>query len=110
VEESLALRSISSSNRPAIWPADKLLCLANAVKLQPGGDSPTLLHVAVWQLLNHLGSKILLRFPFVLGRRKAGFDCPDIWHLPIPVLLCGNCQKVCWHKRLDDTGVKTLPK
>jgi hypothetical protein len=46
---------------------------------------PKLLNVAAWQLLNQLGSEILLRFSFVLGRRKAGFDCPDIWHSPIPV-------------------------
>jgi hypothetical protein len=49
------------------------------------GDSPKLLNVAAWQLLNQLGSKILLRFLFVLGRRQAGFDCPYIWHSPIPV-------------------------
>jgi hypothetical protein len=48
-------------------------------------DSPKLINVAVWQLLNQLGSKILHRFLFVMGRRKAGFDCPDIWHSPIPV-------------------------
>jgi hypothetical protein len=46
-------------------------------------DSQKLLIVAAWQLLNQLGSEILLLFPFVLGRRKAGFDCPNIWHLPI---------------------------
>jgi hypothetical protein len=49
------------------------------------GDSPKLLNVAAWQLLNQLGSEILLQFPFVLGRRKAGFDCPNIWHSPISV-------------------------
>jgi hypothetical protein len=41
-----------------------------------------LLNVAAWQLLNQFGSKILLRFLFVQGRRKAEFDCPDIWHSP----------------------------
>jgi hypothetical protein len=50
--------------------------------------------------------------PFVLSRRKAGFDCPYIWHLPNPVwqlperLLADNLL----HKQLVDTGVKTLPK
>jgi hypothetical protein len=47
------------------------------------GDSPKLLNVAAWQLLNQLGSKILFGFIFVLGRRKAVFDCPNIWHSPI---------------------------
>jgi hypothetical protein len=28
----------------------------------------------------------------VLGRREAGFDCPDIWHSSI------NCQKLCWQR------------
>jgi hypothetical protein len=58
-----------------------------------GEDSPKLLNVAAWQLLNQLGSKILLRFPFVMSRRKAGFDCPDIcnsailvWQLPKSLL------------------------
>jgi hypothetical protein len=50
-----------------------------------GGDSPKLLNVAEGQLLNQLGSEILLQFSFVQGRRKAGFDCPDIWHSPISV-------------------------
>jgi hypothetical protein len=44
-----------------------------------------LLNSTAWQLLNQLGSKILLPFPFVMGRRKAGFDCPDILHSPISV-------------------------
>jgi hypothetical protein len=72
-------------------------------------DSPKLLNVAAWQ---KLGSKILLRFPLVLGRREAGFDCPDIWHSPIPEwqlpesLLAENLL----HKQLVDTGVKTMPK
>jgi acyl-CoA synthetase (AMP-forming)/AMP-acid ligase II len=48
-------------------------------------DSPKLLIVAAWQLLSQLGSKILLQFLFVLGWRKEGFDCPDIWHSPISV-------------------------
>jgi hypothetical protein len=48
-----------------------------------GGDSAKLLIVAAWQLLNQLGSEILLRFPLVLGRGKAEVDCPDIWHSPI---------------------------
>jgi hypothetical protein len=58
---------------------------------QPGEDSPKLLHFAAWQLLNQLSSKILLRFFFVLGRRKAGFDCPDILHLPISVWQLSEC-------------------
>jgi hypothetical protein len=68
------------------------------------GDSP--------KLLNQFGSEILLRFPFVMGWREAGFDCPNICHLPIPVwqlpesLLAENLL----HKQLVDTGVKTLPK
>jgi hypothetical protein len=63
-------------------------------------------------LLNQSGSEILLRFPFVIDTRKAGFDCPDIWHSPIPVwqlpesLLADNLLD----KRLVDTGVKTLPQ
>jgi hypothetical protein len=44
-----------------------------------------LLKVAAWQLLYQLGSEILLRFPFVLGRREAGFDGPNIWYSPLPV-------------------------
>jgi hypothetical protein len=64
----------------------------------------------VW--LNQLGSKILLRFPFELGRRKAGFDYPDIRYLTIPVwqlpesLLAENLL----HNRLVDTGVEKLLK
>jgi hypothetical protein len=50
-----------------------------------GKDSPKLLNIAAWQLLNQLVSKILLRFTFVLSRRGAGFDRPDIWHSSIPV-------------------------
>jgi hypothetical protein len=41
-------------------------------------DSPKLLNAAAWQLLNQLGSKILLNVPFVLRRHEAEFDCPDI--------------------------------
>jgi hypothetical protein len=43
------------------------------------------MYVAAWQLLNQLGSQILLRFPFVLGWCKAGFDCPNILHSSISV-------------------------
>jgi hypothetical protein len=75
------------------------------------GDSPKLLDVALWQLLHQLGSKILHRFPFVIGRREAGFDCPNIsyspifeWQLP-ESLLAENLL----HKQLVDTGVETLP-
>jgi hypothetical protein len=70
-----------------------------------------LLNVAARQLLNQLGSEILLRCPFVLGGRKAEFDCPDIWHSPISVwqlpesLLADNLL----HKQLVETVVKTLP-
>jgi hypothetical protein len=46
-----------------------------------GEDSPKLINVAAWQLLNQLTAPI----PFVLGRREVGFDYPDIWHSPIPV-------------------------
>jgi hypothetical protein len=46
---------------------------------------PNLLYVAAWQLLNQLDSKILLQLAFVLGRRRAGFVCPDIWYSSIPV-------------------------
>jgi hypothetical protein len=48
----------------------------------------------------------------VLVRRKAGFDCFDIWHSPIPVwqlpesLLAKNLLE----KQLVDTGVETLAK
>jgi hypothetical protein len=71
-----------------------------------------LLSIPACQLLNQLGSEILLKIPFVLGRRKARFDGPDIWHLPFPVwqlpesLLVDNLL----HLQLVDTGVKTLPK
>jgi hypothetical protein len=77
-----------------------------------GGESPKLLSVAAWQLLNQLVSEILLRFPFVMGRHKAGLYCPNIWHSPIPVwqlpesLLAGNLL----NKQHLDTAVKTLPK
>jgi hypothetical protein len=79
---------------------EMMMCDAHC---RQGRDSPELLNVAAWQLLNQLGSEILLRFPFVQGRRKAGFNCPDIWHSP---MLAENLL----HKRLVDTGVKTLPK
>jgi hypothetical protein len=79
----------------------------------PGGIYQNYLTLlSAWQLLNQLGSKILLRFPFVIGRREAGFDCPDFWHSPISVwqlpksLLAENLLQ----KQLVDTGVKTLPK
>jgi hypothetical protein len=76
-----------------------------------GRDSPKLQNIAAWQLINQLGNEILLRFLFVLGRREAGFDCPAIWHSPIPVwqlpksLLAENLL----HKQLVETGVKNLP-
>jgi hypothetical protein len=82
------------------------------MRMPQGRDSLKLLNVAAWQLLNQLGSEILLRFPLVLGRHGSGFDCPDIWHSPISVwqlpesLLTENLL----HKQLVDTGVKTLPK
>jgi hypothetical protein len=86
---------------------------ANAIyNKRQGRDSPKLLNVAAWQLLNKLESKIMLRFTFVLARREAEFHFPDIWHSPISVwqlpksLLAENLL----HKRLVDTGVKTLPK
>jgi hypothetical protein len=47
-----------------------------------------------------------------MRRFEAGFDCPNIWHSPIPVwqlpesLLAENLL----HKKLVDTGVETLPK
>jgi hypothetical protein len=50
-----------------------------------GMDAPKLPYAAAWQLLNQLGSKILLRFPFVLGRREVGFDCPNDWQSLISV-------------------------
>jgi hypothetical protein len=86
------------------------LCALCTTLHAQGGDSPKLLNVVVWQL--QFGSTILLQFPFVTGRGKAGFHCPDVWHSPIPVkqlpeiLLAENLL----HKQLVDTGVKTLPK
>jgi hypothetical protein len=68
--------------------------------------------IAAWQLLNQFVSKILSRFPFVLGRQKAGFDCRDIWYSPILVwqlpesLLTDNIL----YRRLVHTYVKTLRK
>jgi hypothetical protein len=50
-----------------------------------GNIHPKLLNVAAWQLPNQLGSKILLRHPFVLGRREAGVHCHNILHSPISV-------------------------
>jgi hypothetical protein len=70
------------------------------------------MNVVAWQLFNQLSSEILLLFLFLLGRRKARFDCPGIWYSPNPVwqlpesLLAENLL----HKQLFDTGVKTLPK
>jgi hypothetical protein len=68
-------------------------------------------NVAAWQLLDQLGSKILTQFPFVMGRREAGFDCPDIWHSPISVwqLPENLLAKNLLHKRLDDAEAETLP-
>jgi hypothetical protein len=76
------------------------------------GDSPKLLNFAAWQLLNQLGSEILLLFPFELGRREAGFDLPDIWHLPIPVwqLRESMLTENLLTNKLVDTGVETLPQ
>jgi hypothetical protein len=65
-------------HRPVLSPSASL-----------GRDSPKLLNVAAWQLLNQLGSKILLRFPFAVGRREVGFNCPIF---VIHQFLCGNCQ------------------
>jgi hypothetical protein len=71
-----------------------------------------LLIVAAWQLLNQLGSDILLRFLFVLGRREAGIDCPDIWHSLISVWQLRESLPAdnLLNKQLVDTGIKTLPK
>jgi hypothetical protein len=59
-------------------------------------------------LLNQFGSEILLRVLFVLGRREAGFHCPEIFaftnQLP-EILLTENLLQ----KRLFDTGIETLP-
>jgi hypothetical protein len=76
------------------------------------GDSQKLPNVAAWQLLSHSGSEILLRFHFVLGRREAGFDCPDIWHSPIPLWQFPDSLLADYllHKQLVYTGVKTLLK
>jgi hypothetical protein len=77
-----------------------------------GGIHQILPNVTAWQLHCRLSSEILLRFFFLLGRCEAGFDCPDIWHSPIPMwqlpesLLADNLL----HKQLFDTGIKTLPK
>jgi hypothetical protein len=51
------------------------------------------LSVAAWLLLNQLGSEILLQFPYVISRREAGFDYPDIWHSPIPEW---QLPEICW--------------
>jgi hypothetical protein len=102
------------SDSPALFTATTLNWY-HFPSLSPGTlerNSLKLFNVAAWQLLNQLGSKILLQFPFVMGRRKAGFDCPDIWHSPIPKwqlpesLLADNLL----HKRLVDTEVETMPK
>jgi hypothetical protein len=85
---------------------------SSSSRRRAGGDSPKLVNVAAWQLLNQLDSEILIQFPIVLVRHEAGFDCPNICHLSIPVwqlpesLLADNL----FHKQLVDTGVKTLPK
>jgi hypothetical protein len=86
--------------------------LAPANWQSQGRDSPKLLNLAAWQLLNQLGSKILLQFPLVLGRREEGFDCPDIWHSPIRVWQLPD-SLLAWnllHKRLVDTRIEMLPK
>jgi hypothetical protein len=71
-----------------------------------------LLKPAAWQLINQLGSKILIRFLFVMSRREAGFDCPDIWHSLIPVRQLPECLLAdsLLHKQLVDTGYKKQPK
>jgi hypothetical protein len=71
-----------------------------------------MLNVAAWQLPDQLGSKILLRFPFVMGGREAGFDCPYIWHSPISVwqLLESLLAEKLLHNLLVDSGLKTLPE
>jgi hypothetical protein len=53
----------------------------------PGGDSPK------WQLLNQLGSEILLRFLFVMGRGAKQDLIDPIFGIHQEVL-CGNCQKI----------------
>jgi hypothetical protein len=63
-------------------------------------------------LLNQLDSEILLRLPFVMGRGKAGFDCPDIWDSSILVWQLQEIMlaEIFLDKLLVDTGVKKLPK
>jgi hypothetical protein len=68
------------------------------------------IQIAAWQLLNQLGSEILLRFPFVLGRREAEFDCPDIWHSPILMWQLPESLLNLLYKQLVDTGFETLLK
>jgi hypothetical protein len=81
-------------------------------ELLPGRDSPKLLNVAAGHLLNQFGSRILFWFPFVMGRREAGFDYPDICDSPILVsqLPESLLAEILLHKQLVDTGVKTLLK
>jgi hypothetical protein len=87
-------------------------CILPFHKEALGRDSLKLLDLAAWQLLNQLSSEILFQFPFVLGRHEAGFDCPDIWHSPIPVwqLPESPLKYNLLHKQLVDTVVETLLK
>jgi hypothetical protein len=61
-------------------------------------------------LLNQLGSKILLRFLFVLVKREAGFDCSSIWYSPIHVRQMPESlpKENLLHKRLVDGNSATL--
>ena len=59
------------------------LCSNSIRTADQGGIHQKLLNIAVWQLLNQLGSEILPRFPFALCRRVAGFDCLEILYSPI---------------------------
>jgi hypothetical protein len=47
-----------------------------------------------------------------MGWRKAGFDCPNIWHSPIPVghLPESLLAESLLHEQLLDTVVEMLPK
>jgi hypothetical protein len=77
------------------WPSNELAQCKKWGYPKITRDSPKLLNVAAWQLLNQLGSDILLHSP--LYWVDAGQD------LTAPIFgihqsLCGKGQKVCWQR------------
>jgi hypothetical protein len=61
---------------------------------QSGG---AFIKIAALHLLNQFGSEILLRVLFVLGRREAGFHCPEIFAFTNQwgLICCRFCLALC---------------